>query len=36
LRTGEVIDIPEESKRKVADAIFDHALKMRLALHAAQ
>ena len=36
LRTGEVIDIPEESKRKVADAIFDYALKMRLALHAAQ
>jgi phosphopantothenoylcysteine decarboxylase / phosphopantothenate---cysteine ligase len=36
LRTGEVIDIPEESKRKVADAIFDQALKMRLALHAAQ
>jgi phosphopantothenoylcysteine decarboxylase/phosphopantothenate--cysteine ligase len=36
LRTGEIVDIPEESKRKVADAIFDQALKMRLALHAAQ
>jgi len=34
LRTGEVISLPRASKRDVADAIFDHALTLRLALHA--
>lgn len=34
LRTGEVIEVPRASKRDVADAIFDHALTLRLALHA--
>ncbi len=36
LRTGEAIDIPEASKRDVADAIFDQALKLRLSPHAAR
>lgn len=36
MSTGETIDIPEASKRVVADRIFDYALKLRLALHAAQ
>jgi phosphopantothenoylcysteine decarboxylase/phosphopantothenate--cysteine ligase len=37
LRTGENVEIPRASKRQVADAIFDHALRLRLALfrHAA-
>ena len=34
LRTGEVIALPRATKRAVADQIFDHALKLRLALHA--
>jgi len=34
LRTGEVISLPRATKRAVADQIFDHALKLRLALHA--
>jgi len=36
LATGELISIPKASKREVADRIFDEALKLRLALHAAQ
>jgi phosphopantothenoylcysteine decarboxylase / phosphopantothenate---cysteine ligase len=37
LRTGESIEIPRATKRQVSDAIFDHALGLRLALfrHAA-
>ncbi|HSB16002.1 MAG TPA: bifunctional phosphopantothenoylcysteine decarboxylase/phosphopantothenate--cysteine ligase CoaBC [Bryobacteraceae bacterium] len=36
LATGALISIPKASKREVADRIFDEALKLRLALHAAQ
>ena len=36
LRTGESIPLPRASKDEVADWVFDHALKLRLALHAAQ
>jgi phosphopantothenoylcysteine decarboxylase/phosphopantothenate--cysteine ligase len=36
LRTGETIALPRASKRAIADRIFDEALKLRLALHAAQ
>jgi phosphopantothenoylcysteine decarboxylase/phosphopantothenate--cysteine ligase len=36
LATGEVIALPRASKREVADRIYDEALKLRLALHAAQ
>ncbi len=36
LATGELISIPKASKREVADRVFDEALKLRLALHAAQ
>jgi phosphopantothenoylcysteine decarboxylase/phosphopantothenate--cysteine ligase len=36
LRTGEMISIPRATKRAIADRIFDEALKLRLALHAAQ
>jgi phosphopantothenoylcysteine decarboxylase/phosphopantothenate--cysteine ligase len=36
LRTGELVQLPRASKRSIADQIFDHALKLRLALHAAQ
>jgi len=35
LRTGETITLPRASKREIADRIFDHVLKLRLALHAA-
>jgi phosphopantothenoylcysteine decarboxylase / phosphopantothenate---cysteine ligase len=35
MRTGQSVEIPRAPKRKVADAIFDHALRLRLALHAA-
>ncbi|HEY1338492.1 MAG TPA: bifunctional phosphopantothenoylcysteine decarboxylase/phosphopantothenate--cysteine ligase CoaBC [Bryobacteraceae bacterium] len=35
LRTGEMIRLPLASKREIADRIFDEALKLRLALHAA-
>lgn len=35
LRTGETVDIPRAPKREIADAIFDQALRLRLALHAA-
>ncbi len=34
MRTGEVREVPRASKRKVADAIFDEALTLRLALYA--
>jgi len=36
LRTGETVELPRASKREVADAIFDQALKLRLALYAAR
>jgi len=36
LATGEEVELPLASKRDVADRIFDEALKLRLALHAAQ
>jgi phosphopantothenoylcysteine decarboxylase / phosphopantothenate---cysteine ligase len=36
LVTGEVIAVPRATKRQIADRIFDEALKLRLALHAAQ
>jgi phosphopantothenoylcysteine decarboxylase/phosphopantothenate--cysteine ligase len=36
LRTGEVVRLPRASKLELAGAIFDHAVKLRLALHAAQ
>jgi phosphopantothenoylcysteine decarboxylase/phosphopantothenate--cysteine ligase len=36
LRTGENIALPRATKRAIADRIFDEALKLRLALHAAQ
>jgi phosphopantothenoylcysteine decarboxylase/phosphopantothenate--cysteine ligase len=35
LRTGETIPVARASKREIADRIFDEALKLRLALHAA-
>ncbi len=35
LRTGESIPLPRAPKREIADHIFDHVLKLRLALHAA-
>jgi phosphopantothenoylcysteine decarboxylase/phosphopantothenate--cysteine ligase len=35
-RSGETIDLPEGSKREIADSIFDQAIRLRLALHAAQ
>ena len=35
LRTGENIPVPRASKRDIADRIFDEALRLRLALHAA-
>jgi phosphopantothenoylcysteine decarboxylase/phosphopantothenate--cysteine ligase len=36
LLTGETIALPRATKRAIADRIFDEALKLRLALHAAQ
>jgi len=36
LRTGAPIQLPRASKRQVADWIFDHALKLRLAIYAAR
>jgi phosphopantothenoylcysteine decarboxylase/phosphopantothenate--cysteine ligase len=36
MRTGEVVRLPRASKLDIAHAIFDHALRLRLALHAAQ
>ena len=35
LATGELISLPRAPKREIADRIFDEALKLRLALHAA-
>lgn len=35
LRTGEVVELPRASKLEVAGGILDHALRLRLALHAA-
>ncbi len=35
LRTGETISLPRASKREIADRIFDEAIRLRLALHAA-
>ena len=35
LRTGELIPVARAPKREIADRIFDEALKLRLALHAA-
>ena len=32
LRTGEAVPVPRASKRKIADAILDQALRLRLAL----
>jgi phosphopantothenoylcysteine decarboxylase / phosphopantothenate---cysteine ligase len=34
MRTGETVDLHRASKRDIADQIFDHALRLRLALHA--
>jgi phosphopantothenoylcysteine decarboxylase/phosphopantothenate--cysteine ligase len=36
LASGAVVALPPASKREIADRIFDEALKLRLALHAAQ
>jgi phosphopantothenoylcysteine decarboxylase/phosphopantothenate--cysteine ligase len=36
MKTGETVPLPAASKREIADRIFDHALRLRLALHAAQ
>lgn len=36
MRTGEVVRLPRASKLEIAHAIFDHALRLRLALHAAR
>jgi hypothetical protein len=36
LRNGETHQIARASKRDVAHQIFDHALRLRLALHAKQ
>lgn len=35
LKTGENVPLPRAPKRQVADQILDHALRLRLALHAA-
>ena len=35
LSTGELLSLPRAPKREIADRIFDEALKLRLALHAA-
>ena len=35
MRTGETVDVPAAPKRAIADLIFDHALRLRLALHGA-
>ncbi len=35
LKTGECIALPRAPKRKIADQIFDQALRLRLSLHAA-
>ena len=35
-RTGETVKLPRAPKREIAHGIFDHLLKLRLALHAAR
>jgi len=35
MATGETVKLPRASKREIADQIFDHALRLRLALHSA-
>ncbi|MGH9630419.1 MAG: bifunctional phosphopantothenoylcysteine decarboxylase/phosphopantothenate--cysteine ligase CoaBC [Bryobacteraceae bacterium] len=35
LKTGQSIPLPLAPKREIADSIFDHAMRLRLALHAA-
>jgi hypothetical protein len=35
MSTGETVPLPRAPKREIADHIFDHALRLRLALHAA-
>ena len=34
-RTGQTVSLPRASKRVIADQILDHALNLRLAIHAA-
>jgi phosphopantothenoylcysteine decarboxylase / phosphopantothenate---cysteine ligase len=36
MKSGEAVQLPKAPKRKIADQIFDQALKVRLAIHAAQ
>lgn len=36
MSTGETIPLPRGAKRDIAHSIFDHALRLRLALHASQ
>jgi phosphopantothenoylcysteine decarboxylase/phosphopantothenate--cysteine ligase len=36
MSTGEVIPLAKAAKREIADGIFDHALRLRLALHASR
>lgn len=36
MRSGESVPLKRAGKRQIADQIFDHAMKLRLALHAAQ
>jgi phosphopantothenoylcysteine decarboxylase/phosphopantothenate--cysteine ligase len=36
LATGETIPVPRATKREIAHTIFDHAMRLRLALHASQ
>ncbi len=36
MKSGESIQLPKAPKRKIADQIYDQALKVRLAIHAAQ
>ena len=33
MRTGETVALPRDTKRRIADSILDHALRLRLALH---
>jgi phosphopantothenoylcysteine decarboxylase/phosphopantothenate--cysteine ligase len=35
MSTGETVEVPAAPKRAIADVIFDHALRLRLALHGA-
>ena len=36
MSTGETIPVARATKREIAHSIFDHALRLRLALHASQ